>query len=174
MQSINYYLIAETIRHYEKFGFQRLDVNWLANSQVWKEPEHMLISYMNKSNNLIYNGANYLFPVFYQDKENSSKLLYETSLFLFQKDLDTCIDMYKFLTNSILSFVTQYRSDIKWQENKDYSGEVEHKIIHSSQITTSGGTNLGNCFLRQLDELYYCYGSGVSLPNFDAGSTLTI
>lgn len=178
---INYDIIAESIRHYEEFGFIRVESPWTVTRSISNitKPEGAKDFYIAEKDKVLVASGEQSFLALY-NKEFLPKGWYQTVTPCFRDESFTPLHTKYFIKNELIitgenELNTEYMS-IVWLENivekaswffQKYLDSKHIKIKSTSSLSYDimcEEIELGSYGIRQCDFLKWIYGTGVAEP----------
>ena len=183
-ETIDYNLLNKSLKYFSKKGFKQIEVPWRVSREAIEGTFNSDNSFTTENKFLIGSAEQGFLELYLQNKLTSNQLMSVSPCF--RNELEDYLHQQEFIKLELICFVDKL-TDLDFRFNDEYSnikGLVINFIIKKLKIKASdifisrvldsrsfysediliNGIEYGSYGIREFQNKYYIYGTGIALP----------
>ena len=183
-ETIDYNLLNKALKYFSKRGFKQVEVPWRVSKEAIEGTFNSRESFKSDDKFLIGSAEQGFLELYLQNKLTSNQLMSVSPCF--RNELEDYFHQQEFMKLELICFLDKL-ADLDFRFNDEYSnikrlvigfiikklkiktsdifilGTNESNFIYSEDILING-IEYGSYGIRQFQDKYYIYGTGIALP----------
>ena len=183
-ETVDYNLLNKALKYFSKRGFKQVEVPWRVSKEAIEGTFNSRESFKSDDKFLIGSAEQGFLELYLQNKLTSNQLMSVSPCF--RNELEDYFHQQEFMKLELICFLDKL-ADLDFRFNDEYSnvkrlvisfiikklkiktsnifilGTNESNSIYSEDILVNG-IEYGSYGIRQFQDKYYIYGTGIALP----------